>query len=553
MGGNYDPLFIGSHPSSVGFIYKSLGCFHSLQPGPDPFQSPSVPALTPQGFVRWQTVQLLLGPEEHVPYLQEAVRKFELVNAGDGGPFPKALPAECLPARPDREMLRWHESVAEKLRLESEGRANGVASPSPRARGYGSETAPGGRAADPRTVSDAAEFFQASPVEPGAARRRPQQQGSGAAAPAAPPPIRTRFQNLNFSSTHSPHARPPHLSPASPSPTAAADRHHAFPTSPHLKPAAAAAAAVRHVLSSRDRHKSRHASSNSSSPSPRGRSPSPPRRPRHHGRARTHSATRSPPRGSRPASPPPQPPRPQQPYLARPAERMQRRHSAQGAAHTPSPPAPPLPERSDPHARRRSHAANTGAARGPHGLSPPFYAQQPGPGSRPASQAGPSPGPGPVGAAGLGPGLAPGSQLPPPAMQPLQQVRSAPLQQGPFAPGGYRYSAVGYAPARPSAAAPGGPGTGPAPAAPAGGGGMGTWRARDPAPSVERGGGPRSSSSGTRFAPDSPLRGPGEDSDGREEGRRRRADRAEERSRDKERAGPWQRRSRERAEEGRSR
>lgn len=81
---------------------------------------PSIPTLTPQGFVRWQTIQLLLLPEEHVPCLQAAVKRFEITNPGDGAPFPKILPKEALPNKPDLEMIQWHESVAEKLQLEAQ-------------------------------------------------------------------------------------------------------------------------------------------------------------------------------------------------------------------------------------------------------------------------------------------------------------------------------------------------------------------------------------------------------------------------------------------------
>ena len=81
---------------------------------------PSIPTLTLQGFVRWQTIQLLLLPEEHVPCLQAAVKRFEITNPEDGAPFPKILPKEALPNKPDLEMIQWHENVAEKLRLEAQ-------------------------------------------------------------------------------------------------------------------------------------------------------------------------------------------------------------------------------------------------------------------------------------------------------------------------------------------------------------------------------------------------------------------------------------------------
>ena len=107
-------------------MYQSLGCYHTLQPRKDPFIRPSVPALTPQGFVRWQTVQLLLEPEQHVPFLQKAVKRFEIINPGDGRSFPRLLPKDSLPCRPDLQMVEWHENVSQKLRLEAQlSRLNG--------------------------------------------------------------------------------------------------------------------------------------------------------------------------------------------------------------------------------------------------------------------------------------------------------------------------------------------------------------------------------------------------------------------------------------------
>lgn len=120
VGGDFDKLFLETERESLSFIYQSLGCYHTLQPGDDPFAPPSIPALTPQGFVRWQTVQLLLEPEVHVPYLQAAVKRFELTNPSDGGPFPTYLPREALPRSPDLEMTEWHDNVRDTLLLEAQ-------------------------------------------------------------------------------------------------------------------------------------------------------------------------------------------------------------------------------------------------------------------------------------------------------------------------------------------------------------------------------------------------------------------------------------------------
>ncbi|KAH7032321.1 hypothetical protein B0J12DRAFT_302129 [Macrophomina phaseolina] len=122
VGGDYDVLFIDTPAPSVAFIYKSLGCLHSLQPAPDSdgYSIPTIPALKRKGFVTWQTIQLLLGPDEHVPFLQGAVERFDIVDPGTGKVFPKLLPKESFPEKPDEDMLRWYESVSNRLRQECE-------------------------------------------------------------------------------------------------------------------------------------------------------------------------------------------------------------------------------------------------------------------------------------------------------------------------------------------------------------------------------------------------------------------------------------------------
>jgi hypothetical protein len=95
-------------------MYRTLGCFHSLQPTSSPFEPPSVPALLPTGFVEWQRLQLLLCPGEHVPFMQEAVRRYD-VPKPEGGIFPKHIPREAFPDRPDESMEKWHQMVTGRL------------------------------------------------------------------------------------------------------------------------------------------------------------------------------------------------------------------------------------------------------------------------------------------------------------------------------------------------------------------------------------------------------------------------------------------------------
>ena len=95
-------------------MYSTLGCFHTLQPTSSPFESPSIPALLPIGFVEWQRLQLLLCPGEHVPFMQEAVRRYD-VPKPEGGIFPKHIPREAFPDRPDEKMEKWHQMVTGRL------------------------------------------------------------------------------------------------------------------------------------------------------------------------------------------------------------------------------------------------------------------------------------------------------------------------------------------------------------------------------------------------------------------------------------------------------
>ena len=99
-------------------MYRTLGCFHSLQPTPSPFETPKTPCLTHAGFARWQTVQLLLSPQDHVGFLQKAVHVYD-VPRPDGGYFPSTLPRECLPQRPDDAMEKWYKQVTGSLNQES--------------------------------------------------------------------------------------------------------------------------------------------------------------------------------------------------------------------------------------------------------------------------------------------------------------------------------------------------------------------------------------------------------------------------------------------------
>jgi hypothetical protein len=123
VNGNYDPLFMSTPPSTIAFIYKNLGCLHTLQPPAnlgDRYADPVVPALKIEGWIMWQTVQLLLGPDEHSEFLRQAVQKWNVKNPDTGEPFPKILPRSCFPPHPDTSMVEWYEGMSGRLRREAE-------------------------------------------------------------------------------------------------------------------------------------------------------------------------------------------------------------------------------------------------------------------------------------------------------------------------------------------------------------------------------------------------------------------------------------------------
>ncbi|KAJ3569012.1 hypothetical protein NPX13_g6225 [Xylaria arbuscula] len=117
VGGDYDPLFLKTADRTISYIWQALGVQHTLQPIPDnDYAPPSVPSLTLRGFVRWQSLQILLGPEEHVPFLQYAVANWNLKDPYTGDAFPVDLPATAFPSTCDPAVDEWHRACGERLR-----------------------------------------------------------------------------------------------------------------------------------------------------------------------------------------------------------------------------------------------------------------------------------------------------------------------------------------------------------------------------------------------------------------------------------------------------
>lgn len=120
VGGDYDALFLKAPNESISYIWRALGVQHILQQPPEKyFVEPSIPALTFQGFVKWESIQILLEPQEHVPFIQFAVRNWGLKHPTTGELFPTNLPKECFPSKCDPDIDKWHKSCAERLRREA--------------------------------------------------------------------------------------------------------------------------------------------------------------------------------------------------------------------------------------------------------------------------------------------------------------------------------------------------------------------------------------------------------------------------------------------------
>ena len=107
---------------SIAWIWQVTGCQHSLQPTGNDFEPPSIPALTPRGFSRWEALEILLGPHEHVPFIQYAIKNWNLKHPETGEAFPPDLPRDVFPLEADPEVNRWHETCADRLWKDAESK-----------------------------------------------------------------------------------------------------------------------------------------------------------------------------------------------------------------------------------------------------------------------------------------------------------------------------------------------------------------------------------------------------------------------------------------------
>lgn len=112
-------LFVNAPHESISYIWQVFGCRHTLEPTENDFEPPSIPALTLKGFVRWESIQILLAPDEHVPFITHAVKNWHLKNPDTGEPFPDDIPVTAFPSVPDPEISVWYEACGNKLKKEA--------------------------------------------------------------------------------------------------------------------------------------------------------------------------------------------------------------------------------------------------------------------------------------------------------------------------------------------------------------------------------------------------------------------------------------------------
>lgn len=230
-------LFVNGPHESISYIWQVFGCRHTLEPTDNDFEPPSIPALTPKGFVRWESIQILLAPEEHVPFIIHAVKNWHLTNPDTGEPFPEDISASSFPSEPDPEISVWIEACSEKLKKEATPRQSPrSAFPSAADRVHaGFSHVPAGSARSAATDYFSHRNVPFAHVSPGHATGRysrgaglrvsPERMDSRGTRHNGLSPQEDRARRRSFSDYPSPHDpySPVHLNPTRP--TMAARRH----------------------------------------------------------------------------------------------------------------------------------------------------------------------------------------------------------------------------------------------------------------------------------------------------------------------------------------
>ena len=162
-----------------------------------------------------------------MPFLQKAVKHFELTNPSDGEQFPSILPREALPTKPDPQMIAWHDTVSDKLMIEAQASTMRNMPPRPQmalndANPADLYKAPSGKiysSIEAGSVVGAAKYFPSSqkstPTQPSVNSPSKSRGMSNHQNPYPPPPYDAPWSPLRRRSSMPPDKGPQYAHPSS--------------------------------------------------------------------------------------------------------------------------------------------------------------------------------------------------------------------------------------------------------------------------------------------------------------------------------------------------
>ncbi|KAF3170215.1 hypothetical protein TWF788_010227 [Orbilia oligospora] len=108
---SWENFFLGRPVKELSDVYQALNCHHHLVPPKDSASvPPTVPSLTPQGFERWMTIQILADPDQEAKRLITVLKQCPIQNPFEKDPmfrrFPKTLSRDSFPKFADGDTRR---------------------------------------------------------------------------------------------------------------------------------------------------------------------------------------------------------------------------------------------------------------------------------------------------------------------------------------------------------------------------------------------------------------------------------------------------------------